>query len=394
MKKFLSLFLAIILLLFINFAKAEPVTLIIWESEGAELAFMRAAADKYMETHPDVSFEFQAVGHTDAVQKLELDGPAGTAADLFAAPHDKLGQMLAGKLIVANPNADEVKNNFVDAAGTALSKDGTLWGYPAAIETCALFYNKEFISEAPKTWEELVNFAKTFNNPAIDKYALVWEVAAPYYNYMFSSAYGAQLFGADGNDPAAHNINTPEAVKGLQYFASLKDQILPINADDMTYDFCNGMFVDKKTAAMYITGPWAVKSIKEAGINAGVAPLPSLPEKDVPATSFSGVRGLFVSAFSEKQEAAHDFANFLLTKEMQELRYEMTNTIPARKDIEIADEIYAGILAQAAYAKPMPSLPQMDAYWTSMNAAYRNIWNGADIQTELDTAAQSVEAIK
>ncbi|MGB4141765.1 MAG: maltose ABC transporter substrate-binding protein, partial [Limnochordia bacterium] len=35
---------------------------------------------------------------------------------------------------------------------------------------------------------------------------------------------------------------------------------------------------------------------------------------------------------------------------------------------------------------PMPSIPQMGAYWDAMNAASANIWDGADIQAELDAA--------
>lgn len=394
MKKFLSLLLAAVMLLSLSSALAETTTLTIWESGDSAMDFMRAAAEKYMETHPDVSFEFQAVGNADAVQKLELDGPTGTGPDLFAAPHDKLGQMITGELIVPNSNPDEVNNNFVGAASRALTSDGKLWGYPVAVETYALFYNKALIAEAPKTWEEIIAFAKEYNNPAEDKYAILWEVAAPYYNYQFLSAYGADLFGPEGNDPAAHNINTPEAKKGMEFFATLKDALLPVNASDISGDFVKALFIDNAKAAMFITGPWSVEEIKKAGLNVGVTTLPRLPGNDKPATSFSGVRGLFVSAFSEKKEAAQDFANFLLTKEMQELRYEITKTIPARKDITIEDEMHAGILAQAEYAKPMPSIRQMDGYWSAMAAAFANIWNGADIQAELDAAAQAVEAIK
>jgi arabinogalactan oligomer/maltooligosaccharide transport system substrate-binding protein len=376
-------------------ASGEPVTLLVWEAEGdtGDLEFVRQAAAKYTELNPHISFEFNSVAHTDAVQKLELDGPAMVGADLFAAPHDKLGQMVVGELALPNPYADELQADFLDAAVTAVTYDGVSYGYPLAIETYALFYNKDLIAEPLATWEEIIAFCAEYNDPAADKFGIVWEVNAPYYNYLFLSAYGADLFGPEGLDKAAHSVNTPEAIKGMEYFASLRDALLPVNGDDLNGDFCTALFRDSRTAALYITGPWNIGNFLNAGMNFGITTLPELPDTGTPPTSFSGVRAMFVSAFSEYPEEAQAFARFLTSKEMLELRYEITGNIPPRKDIVIDNEYSAGILAQAAYAKPMPSIPAMDGYWTTMGSAFRNIWNGADIASELNAAAEYIEAI-
>jgi len=49
-----------------------------------------------------------------------------------------------------------------------------------------------------------------------------------------------------------------------------------------------------------------------------------------------------------------------------------------------------GFLTQLEYAFPMPSIPQMSAYWSAMNAASANIWDGADVQAELDAANSAI----
>lgn len=394
MKKVFCILLALALMAPLCALGEENVTLLVWESDGVELEFIKAAAEKYHELHPNVSFEFNAVAHTDAVQKLEMDGPSMVGPDLFAAPHDKLGQMVTGELILPNPKADEVKNNFMDAAINGVTYNDTIWGYPTAVETYTLFYNKDLIATPPTTWEEVEKFCAEYNDPAANKYGIVWEVSAAYYNYIFLSAYGSDLFGPQGTDAASHGINTPESIKGMEYFATLKDKILPVVADDMTGAFCQALFMDNKTAAMYITGPWSINTCLTADMNFGVTTIPALPGCDTPPTSFSGVRAMFVSAFTDHPEEAADFANFLLSSEMQTLRYEMTDTIPPRADVKIENEYFAGIMAQAAYAKPMPSIPQMDGYWVSMASAFKNIWNGEDVKNELDAAAAYVEAIK
>lgn len=396
MRKLLSLALVLVLALSLVPAMAQDaVKLVVWEADGVEGDFIKQAAEKFTELNPHITFEFNGVAHTDAVQKLELDGPSGVGADIFAGPHDKLGQIVVGQLALplSEGAAQVLKDNFMPAAQTGVTYEGVAYGYPTAIETYALFYNKDLIPEAPKTWDEVVAFAKDYNDVAANKFALVWEVSAPYYNYIFMSAYGADLFGPEGTDQAKHDINSEAAVKGLTYFQSLKDQILPVKAEDLSGAFCSGAFMETKTAAMFITGPWSIDGVVKAGVNLGIAPIPMLPGTENPPASFSGIRAMFVSAFSQHPEEAKAFGEFLLTPEMQKLRSDVTSTISPRTDVTSENPYFAGIMEQAKYAKPMPSIPAMDGYWASMGPAFNNIWNGNDVKTELDAAALVVEAI-
>ncbi len=394
MKKFLSILAAIALLLTPVLSLAEePITLTVWESDGVELDFIKAAAEKFTEQYPNVSFEFNAVAHTDAVQKLELDGPAGVGADVFAAPHDKLGQVVSGELALPNDKAADVEANFMPAAFNACTYGGVTYGYPMAIETYALFYNKDLIAEPPATWEDVEKFCAEYNDPSQNRYGLVWEVSAPYYNYIFISAYGADLFGPAGDDQSKHEINSEASIKGMTYFQTLKDKILPVVADDLTNAFCSQAFMDEKTAAMFITGPWNIKDSLEKGVNLGIAKIPTLPDAEQTPASFSGVRMMLVSAFTEHPTEAKAFAEFLLTPEMEALRSEMTQTISPCTQVTSDNEYFAGIMEQAAFAKPMPSIPAMDGYWTSMQPAFKQIWDGADIVEQLNAAAQVIEAI-
>lgn len=398
MKKLLALVLALSLMLGVASALAEEkVSLLVWESDGVELEFMKAAAAEFQKTHPNVEFEFAAIGSVDAVSKMELDGPAGTAADIFAAPHDLLGQIIAGEtaLELSEAASKEIDEHFANAAKVAVSSNGKKYGYPVAVETYALFYNKDIIKEAPKTWEEVINFAKEYNKPEDNKYALVWQVADAYYGYMFLSAYGADLFGPEGTNKETHNINTPEAIKGVEYFQSLREKLLPgTKAEDINVGLCEALFLEKRTAAMFITGPWSITKCTEAGLNLGVAPLPKLPDRETPPSSFSGVRGIYVSSYTKHPEEAKAFAEFLLTEEMQTLRAKMTNQIPARNGVKTENPHFEGIMEQANFAKPMPSIPAMAQFWSTMGPAFTNIWNGESVKDNLDAAAQAVEAVK
>ncbi len=370
---------------------AEPVSLKVWESDGNEKLFIEEMAKLYMADNSHVTITVEPVAHTDAAQRLQLDGPAGVGADVFAAPHDKLGEMIVGGIILENANANDVKGSMVEAAINATSYDGKLYGYPTAIETYALFYNKALLQNPPKTWDEVKEFAKTFNKPSEGKYAIVWDVDDGYFNYMFLSGYGADLFGPNGTDKAQHMVNSPEAIKSLDYFQKFRKEYLDVDAADLTGDFMSAGF-QNGTVAMAVTGPWSISAYREAGVDFGVTSLPKLPGNDTPPKSFSGIRAMYISSFSKNADEAQKFANFLVSKDALLKRYEITNQIPPRTDVAISDDAHAGILEQFGFSKPMPSIPAMNTYWPSMASAYANIWNGSDIKTELDLAAAALEA--
>ena len=376
-----------------TFAAPKKVALKVWESEGPEKAFITFAARQYKKVDPSVKITYEPVGSTDSRSKIELDGPAGVGADVFVAHHDHIGALVEGGHVLPVDDADTYLANFEDVAKIGASYGGTVYGYPLGAETYALFYNKSLVKEAPKTWDEVISFAKTYNNKAEGKYALVWPVGDGYYGYMFMASFDAPLFGPNGDDRKQHNLNSPNAIKGLTFFQSLRKQILDVPASDVSNDFCSAQFSEGK-AAMIITGPWKITDFKKSGVDFGITTIPAFPGSNHPGKTFSGVRLAFVSSYSEYPEQAKAFAKFITSKEMLEKRYEMTDQIPPRKDINATGELSKGIKAQLAYASPMPTIPQLGTYWSSMNSAYSGIWDGDDVRKDLNAAAAAMEAAK
>lgn len=371
-------------------APSKKVTLKVWESQGPEEKFIKQAIKDYRKVDRNVKFIYEPVGSVDADGKIMLDGPAGVGADVFVVPHDHMGSLVIGGHILENTMD---MSAFVPAAVIGASYGGKVYGYPLAVETYALFYNKDIIPNPPKTWEEVFEFAKTWTDKSKNKYAIAWPVTDAYYDFLFYAGYGAQLFGPNGDDRHQHNLNSPEAVKGVQFFQQVRKQILDVPSGDMTGDFVKSSF-QEGTIPMVLGGPWDIAVYKEAGVNFGITTLPILPgAKDVPA-SFSGVRLAVVSAYSENPEEAKKFAEFLVSREELIKRFDITGQIPPRKDITVEDEWSQGILAQSQYAIPMPKITQIGTYWSAMGAAFANVWDGADPVDELNKAAAAMEAAR
>lgn len=375
------------------FAASKKVTLKIWESDGPEKTFMLQAIKDYKKVAPKVTIKYEPTEAANARSKIELDGPAGVGADVFVSPHDHLVMLVQGGHVLPVDDADSYISSFLDMAKKAATCNGKLYGYPLGAETYVMYYNKDLCPKPPKTWDDVIAFAGKFNNKAENKYALVWPIPDGYYGFIFFDSFGAPLFGPNGDDRKQHNLNSPAAITGLTYFQNLRAQILDIPSADATLDFCNAEFVNQK-AAMIITGPWKTNDFKKAGINFGMTTLPAFPGTGKPASSFSGVRLAFVSAYSKFPEESKSFAKFITSKEMLEKRFKITDQIPPRKDINIKGEYSNAILDQLKYAKPMPTISQIGTYWGAAMAALGSIWDGGDVATELNGAAAQIESAK
>jgi len=391
MKKFLLITVIAAVAMFIFAACGDDaddgnIVLRVSESLGGPDDFIVEAGRRFTELHPHITIEFVNVEVGGAVGQIEVDGPLGIGPDVFAAPHDQMGAMISAGLILPVPQtaAGSVRDTIFDSGITAVTHDGLLYGYPIAMETYALFYNRALIDSAnvPQTFEQLMDFSRAFSVANPGGYGFVMSIGA-YYSIIFTTADGNRLFGPYGTDRENSNINSPASVRGMQFFQSLRE-VLDVDAGDLTDAFADANFTEGN-AAMIITGPWNIAPFEAAGVDFGVTSIPSLPGDTNPPASFAGVRTMFVSSHSQHVDEAHMFAQFLISPEIQRLRYEITGAIPSTT-VPTDSPHFAGFFRQLDFAFPMPSIPEMGAYWSAMDAATQNIWNGLDVQEQLNMA--------
>ena len=355
----------------------------VWESKDGIDDFIKQAGKAYTQQHPNVIIDFIYLELHNAVAALEEVAPKGVGPDIIAAPHDNLGALVTKNLIVPTVNPAQVSKQVLGACSKALTYNKTMYGYPASAETYALFYNRRLISdsEVPTTWEGLVDWVKNFNKTHPGQLGFVMDFTGGYYAIIFTTANGNRLYGESGAESGSPNMNTPAAIKGVKFMQSLRSE-LGLQNIDLNTNTCDGLFASGN-AAMYITGLWNVKPFENAGIDFGVVSLPSLPGESNPAASFSGTRGMFVTTCSRHPEEAADFATFMLSPEMQQLRFKLTGAMPSI-NTTVSSKYMPGFIKQLDYAFPMPSIPAMGKFWNETGAAFSNIWNGADVETELN----------
>ncbi|AZK45067.1 sugar ABC transporter substrate-binding protein [Paenibacillus lentus] len=367
--------------------------LLVWESRE-EVAFTEEIARQFEEKY-GVKVKIEEVAATDQVAKLTTDGPSGLGADVVIIPHDHLGNTAASGLILENDVfAEETKKNNTEASIIGATFDGKLYGYPRAAETTALFYNKSILPEPPKSFEELIDFGRTFTDKSKKKYALMWEAGNMYFNYPFIASGGGYLFGDNGTNKDDIGLAKEGVAEAMKVYQSLAE-ILPMNSGDINPDIKRGLF-GAGDVAMDINGPWEVAGYKDAlGENLGVAPLPTVNGKT--AITFSGIKIYTVSSFTQYPNAAKLYAQFATTKEAQLLLNEKIGSVPTNLEALETDQIkndpiVSGFAEQAKNSEPMPSIPEMANVWAPVNAAMAEIWNNkADPKVAMEKAITQIK---
>ncbi|MFM2600453.1 maltose ABC transporter substrate-binding protein [Vibrio fortis] len=383
-------------LLMSGLASAEEITpekgadLLIW-TDKTTVEYMEYAADSFnKEFGYDVDFSFRGLAPIDSASRLIQDGGSARVADVAEIEHDLLGRLVvAGGAMENLVSAERIDSTFMQNAISASKSEGVSYGFPVSFATTALFYNKDLLPKAPESFEEIIEFSKSFNNKQEHKYALLWDIQNYYESRMFVTLYGAYEFGNNGTDAKDIGIDSEEAQKGLEAMKSLRVANSSNPIDMRNPQVRRGLFGEGKVAAI-IDGPWAIQGYKDSGVNFGVVPMPKL-EGQQPRT-FSTVRLAVVSSYTEYPRAAQLFADYLSTEAMLKKRYQMTQSIPPVQAVmeEIivnADEATYAIITQGFYSDAMPSLPEMGFIWSPMASAITDLWvNDKSPKAVLDRA--------
>ncbi|MNO19934.1 Cyclodextrin-binding protein precursor [compost metagenome] len=376
--------------------KMEPeqgAKLMVWEAKE-QLEYMKVVAADFEKKY-GVPVTVEELAGGDQGSRLATDGPSKLAADVLTLPHDQISQAVkAGLLLPNDVFEEETKASMVETALQASSYDGVLYGYPKSVETYALFYNKDLIPEAPKTWDDIIAFANTYNNPKENKFAVMWEFVG-YYSYPFIGSFGGYIFGDGNSNPQDIGLNNEGTIKGFTFLQSLK-KILPLNAGDVTFDVKTQLFQEGKLA-MNIDGPWSTGTFKDH-VNLGVVPLPKGPDGE-DMISFSGVKSYYVNSYTAYPVAARLFAHFASSVENQLQNYKMTGAIPASIEAgespEIKnDPITLGFFEQFQHSVAMPSISEVNAVWEPLKAAFVSLWNDPklDVKQTLDQTVKTIQS--
>ncbi|MGA1180936.1 MAG: maltose/maltodextrin ABC transporter substrate-binding protein MalE [Marivivens sp.] len=319
--------------------------------------------------------------------KFQQAAATGDGPDIVLWAHDRFGEWAAGGLIQPVDPSQEMTDGILASAWDAVSFGGKVWGYPVNVEAIGLVYNKDLIDTPPATFEEIKDLAMPEGVSAI-----LWDYNNTYFTMPMLMANGGFAFQkVDGVfDGKNTGVNNEGAMMGANVLKSLFDDgVMPAGVD---YGVMDGAMAKGETA-MVINGPWSWAGYKGAGINIGVAPLPTVNGQVSPP--FLGVPAFAVNAATPNKDLVIELLeNYILTDEGL-AHWNANGNLGALADISAGqaqeDPLVKATIANAANGIPMPSNPEMGAFWGAMGPALTNITTGVQSPEDaLNDAAKRI----
>ncbi|HIF9059565.1 TPA: maltose/maltodextrin ABC transporter substrate-binding protein MalE [Photobacterium damselae] len=330
------------------------------------------------------------VAHPDALEeKFPQMASTGDGPDIIFWAHDRFGGYAQAGLLAEVKPTEAFKNKFTDFTWDAVSYNGKYIGYPVAVESLSLIYNKDLVPNPPKNWEEMAALDKELQKKG--KRAIMWNLQEPFFTWPVLAADGGYAFKFTPNGYDAKNVgvNNDGAKRAMTFMKQMVDN--GVIAADVDYAIAESGF-NKGDVAMTINGPWSWANIDKAGVNYGVTVLPKLSGN--PSKPFVGVLTAGISTASPNQDLAVEFLeNYLLTDEgLATVNKDVPLGAVALKSYQKTlskDSRIAATMDNALNGEVMPNIPQMSAFWYAEKAAIGNVLTGRQsVDDALNTVAE------
>ena len=318
---------------------------------GEGKAYWEETVAAFEDANPGVTIEIQAIQNEDMDGKLQTALNSGDAPDIFMARGGgKLADVVeAGQVMdLTDAVSDETKAAVGDAAFSAMTVDGKVYGMPVSVLPGGIYYSEDLFGEAgvtatPETVADLEGVVDQLKAADVAPIALgakdAWPAAHWYYFFALREC------SQDAMNEAATNRSFDDpcwlkAGEDLQEFAGTE----PFNDGFLTTSAQQGAgssagLLANHQAAMELMGAWNPGVI--ASLTPDEKPLADLqwfpfPAVDggegEPGAMMGGVDGFSCSA--QAPAACADFLNFIMSKESQEAYAEAFHTLPASKEAQ------------------------------------------------------------
>ncbi len=344
-------------------------TLVIWTNMEVETDTITALAEEWA---AKTGHKVEVTHQSPSVQQFAqaTNSPSGPDA-VVGIPNDQLADYVNAGLAAETPADLYMDSDYSSAAVQACYVAGKRVAAPIAVETVALFYNTEKISDAPETWEELVEMAKDCGGIQFDSTSI-------YYDLGFVRAGGGYIFKYENGayDVTDIGLDNEGAVQAYEFINSLCTDYGYVSAD-VTADIARSNFQNGETA-FFIGGPWDIDGFTSAGTPFAVAQMPTF--NGGAFVTPVGTQVSFVSAKSKKQEMAWDFIMYMIENGAGKM-YESGGRIPAKLSEQDNDaiqnnEISREFIAQINNGEPMPTVSELGQLWGIYANNVRSMFSG------------------
>jgi arabinogalactan oligomer/maltooligosaccharide transport system substrate-binding protein len=360
-----------------------------WKEE--EIVGLNEVIAAFQAKYPDVQFDVLYVPFDDMRGKYETATATGGGPSVLIGAADWGPALYDAELVadVTGYTTTPFLASINEAALGAVKYKGALVGLPQTIKGVVMFRNSAIVADAPATFDDLVAAAQAATTGDVVGANLE-------YGFFFSAAHldgiGGALMDKDGNPM----FNDEKGVEWVNLLNSFKD------AGPAEYYTDNDVNLFKAgKAGIIIDGTWNISGLAEAvgADNLAIDPWPTYGEEGH-LSGYVQTENIYMNANVEgdDQMAAWKFIEFFLTPEAQAILAGVGH-IPAVAGVEVSDPLMLQAMTAFEGGSAFPVIPEMGAYWESMDNALKSVFDeGADpaevLQTAFDNITAKIEEIR
>lgn len=277
--------------------------LIFWYDDQSYDTFFSLAAEEYFKaTGIKVQPQYEgSLEYMTAVYDSTMED--GAYPDVYLISGDNLEAACLYGLAAVNEKAESYAGAAENALAAAAYGD-KLSGYPLSYNTCVFVYQNSYFEKAPVSMQEIIDYSNE-NEPGENvEYLVEWDVNDPFYDFPFVA--NSITFEKDG--PQQMRVVYDEEIyqQDLEFFETLLSSF-SVNVETVSEENIIENFKTGKTlCAMLDTDSLC----RLEGYNYSVTRIPDLNE-ELKTSVCAMTEMLVVNDFSEKQQQAADFAEFV-----------------------------------------------------------------------------------
>lgn len=374
-----------------NSQEEETTTITIWHDKEAAVA--EVLQNRLDALAPKINVVLER--KSDLTETLKMVGNDPKAApDMYFFAHDKIG--VYAEMGILTPITDIIPEveleRYLDQTLEAATYEGAVYQLPIYYETLLFMYNRLYMSddEVPETTEEL--YAYMQENTKGGHYGFVEQHSTPYYAAGWINGFGGSILSGDKTP----GLDRPETIAALEYHKKFVE-LMPGESE---YATVNTLFKEKM-AHSTIAGPWLIPTVRESGMDVGVAPMPVIDQTGQRISPYMGVQGVQVlkHAAETKRDAVEAVLRALMEPDIGAGLAKASGCAPANETCyemeEVAsDEVVMAMKETAEYAVPMPNVPEMDVMWTVAGNLLTDVnMSNKDVAESAQKAQQEAERL-
>lgn len=219
-----------------------PKELVLWYTNEELTNYINASVNAYQEEY-HVKVTPKLVSAIDYIENMnQATLSEDVAPDLFIADSSSLEKIYLAGLSTENTDETLTEDNYYKTALHAFTYKDKVLAYPLYFETSYLLYNQDYVKDAPKTIDDMINFANEFDAPEGVESIFNWDVTDILSNYFFIGNY----LNNDEVNTQNYIVDKIKLTEAFQYYQNL-NQYFAIDAQTVDYNTAFQNFVEGKS---------------------------------------------------------------------------------------------------------------------------------------------------